>query len=76
MHDSSPVNLATEDDSVVRLLFSHIISGSAGMDAGYKFDTPKDYSVQGSRVDKAFGIFNGITIMSFAYGNTIIPGDL
>ena len=33
----------------------------------------KDYGVHGGEPTKLFGIFNGIVIMSFAYGNTIIP---
>ncbi|KAA6428267.1 MAG: hypothetical protein FRX49_01863, partial [Trebouxia sp. A1-2] len=38
-----------------------------------KYDLPRDYGVHGSNADKAFGVFQGIVIMHFVYGNTIIP---
>ena len=46
--------------------------------AGYEFkevfeSQGKDYGVHGAEPGKLFNLFNGIVIMSFAYGNTIIP---
>ncbi|KAL0055616.1 hypothetical protein WJX82_002469 [Trebouxia sp. C0006] len=38
-----------------------------------KYDLPRDYGVHGTNADKAFGVFQGIVIMHFVYGNTIIP---
>ncbi len=32
------------------------------------YKLPRDYGVHGSPVDKAFGVFQGIVIMHFAYG--------
>lgn len=37
------------------------------------YNLPRDYGVHGSPTDKAFGVFQGIVIMHFAYGNTLIP---
>ncbi|XP_039172754.1 GABA transporter 1 isoform X1 [Eucalyptus grandis] len=34
---------------------------------------PKDYSLVGSRVDRLFGVFNGISIIATTYGSGIIP---
>ena len=33
-----------------------------------KYDLPRDYGVHGSNADKAFGVFQGIVIMPFVYG--------
>lgn len=52
------------------------------MPAGYKYkhllESPefgKNYQVSSPEPTKLFDIFTGIVIMSFAFGNTIIPGN-
>ncbi|XP_047968731.1 GABA transporter 1-like isoform X1 [Salvia hispanica] len=41
---------------------------------GYSYKAPKtDYTVTGEGINRVFGIFNAISIISTAYGNGIIP---
>lgn len=42
------------------------------MVAGYSMNAPtKDYSVKGSKQNRAFGSFNAISIIATTYGNGI-----
>ena len=35
---------------------------------------PRDYSVPTDPTELLWSIFNGLGIMAFAYGNTVLPG--
>ena len=42
--------------------------------AGTQNSAPPDYSLAADPADKLWNVFNGLGIMAFAYGNTVIPG--
>ncbi|BDA51000.1 GABA transporter 1 [Coccomyxa sp. Obi] len=50
-----------------------LIAVAMSIYAGTTQNTEPDYSVPGDGVTKLFNVFNGLGIMAFAYGNTVIP---
>ncbi|KAK9902210.1 hypothetical protein WJX75_007822 [Coccomyxa subellipsoidea] len=50
-----------------------IIAVALSLYSGLTMNLMPDYSVPGDVTTKLFGVFNGLGIMAFAYGNTVIP---
>ncbi|XP_030545508.2 GABA transporter 1-like [Rhodamnia argentea] len=69
-HSLRHINLV----SLVLCLAYSVCAVAGSVDIGNSVNAPpKDYSLAGSRVDRLFGAFNGISIIATTYASGIIP---